>query len=258
MNVNFDWYKHNANYYDLFDADDIPYSSISESIGTILKKHKVKTIIDLGCGTGNFYIPFAKQGFKLFGVDISADMLVVAAKKIKAENLELNLLQSDIRRPLSGTFDAALCLYNVIGDLNYQSFSKVIKNMTNLVHKNGLICFDIMNFDNVKRFDFSNKYFIEKELQSNGSKILARNTKQKLNKVDHSLEIEQYVTINGETDDSSVSRCKMYLYTLKEVNDLLKVHNLYPLMVYGSYDKIKGITPFKKDDPLIGIIAQKK
>lgn len=257
MNINFDWYKHNANYYDLFDADDIPYDGISKTIGKILQKHEVKTIVDLGCGTGNFYIPFARQGFKLLGVDTSSEMISVADKKIKANNLKPNLIQSDIRNPLTRMFDAALCLYNVIGDLNYRDFSKVVENMAKLVRKNGLIGFDVVNFDNVKNFEFNNEYFVEKEYRSDSLGTLIRNTKQKLNTIDQSLKIEQYITVDGKTDNKSVSRCKMYLYTFDQVTNLLNNHRLHPIITYGSYNNMGGISQFKQNDPIIGVVAQK-
>jgi SAM-dependent methyltransferase len=40
-----------------------------------------KTIVDLGCGTGNMAIPLALEGYSVTGVDFSEDMLAVAQQK---------------------------------------------------------------------------------------------------------------------------------------------------------------------------------
>lgn len=257
MNINFDWYKHNAIYYDQFDADSIPYEAISSALERVFVVHKIKTIIDLGCGTGNFYIPLAKKGFEIVGVDNSFDMIKIARNKVIRNNLLPNFIEADIRLPITGIFDAAVCLYNVIGDLNYVGFAKVIKNMVNLVPLGGLISFDVINYDNVKNFDFDNKYFAEKEVESAYHEKLVRSTRQRLNRIDHILEIGQHATKDGVFDQNSQSKCKMHLYTWKQVHNLLEKYKLRILILYGGYDESFGFIPFKPDSPMIGVIAKK-
>jgi len=257
MDINFDWYRRNAGYYDLFDADGIPYEAISIAFGKILRKNGVNAIVDFGCGTGNFYIPLTQLGFELLGVDVSAEMISIAKGKIIANNFKPNLIQSDIRSPITGNFDAALCLYNVIGDLNYQDFSKVIGNMVKLIRKNGLVGFDVINFDGIKNVEFGNKYSVEEKYESESLGKLIRRTKQKLDLLSQSLDIAQHTTVNGKTDKKSISRCTMYLYTLEQVTNLLNKYGLHALLLYGSYDITSGLVPFKSNDPMIGVIAQK-
>ncbi|HAI22418.1 TPA: hypothetical protein DCP77_01285 [Candidatus Collierbacteria bacterium] len=256
MNKNFNWYKYNAKYYDQIDADGIPYDAIADTLTKIFRKNNVKTIVDLGCGTGNFYIPLAKQGFDLLGIDISADMLKIAKRKIIKNKLKPNLILSDIRDVITEKFDAAICLYNVIGDINYHDFSIVIKNMIDSIKSDGIICFDVINFENVKTFEFDNKYFIEKEFKSDKLHRLSRRTKQKLNKQDQTLEINQSVIIDGKLDKNT-SNNKMYLYTLDQVTKLIESFGLRTKLMYGSYDNKHGIVSFKNNDPIIGVIAQK-
>lgn len=59
---------------------------------------KEKTILDLGCGDGNFTRKFKKMGAKeVFGVDISKEMIRLAEEKTKNENLEIKYLTKDIK-----------------------------------------------------------------------------------------------------------------------------------------------------------------
>jgi 2-polyprenyl-3-methyl-5-hydroxy-6-metoxy-1,4-benzoquinol methylase len=39
------------------------------------------TLVDLGCGTGRLSLPFAQRGYSVLGIDLSAEMLKVAAEK---------------------------------------------------------------------------------------------------------------------------------------------------------------------------------
>jgi ubiquinone/menaquinone biosynthesis C-methylase UbiE len=45
-----------------------------------------KTIVDLGCGTGNIAIPLGLEGFDVTGIDLSEDMLAVALQKAENQN----------------------------------------------------------------------------------------------------------------------------------------------------------------------------
>ena len=45
------------------------------------------TILDLGCGTGEFILRFLEDGFSVVGVDLSEKMLEVAEKKLEKKRL---------------------------------------------------------------------------------------------------------------------------------------------------------------------------
>src|SRR5690606_24132414 len=46
---------------------------------------KPRTVVDLGCGTGNISIPLAQSGLRVFGIDVSDDMLAVAQHKTERQ-----------------------------------------------------------------------------------------------------------------------------------------------------------------------------
>jgi len=54
-------------------------------------------LLNVGCGHGPDFIPF-KEGFELYGIDISGKMLELAKKYAKKYNLNINLSQADARR----------------------------------------------------------------------------------------------------------------------------------------------------------------
>jgi SAM-dependent methyltransferase len=75
-------------------------------------------LIDLGCGTGRLLIPFARRGFWVLGVDLSAEMLKVAGEKADAAGVTVHRLRANLVE-LDGladqTFDYAACLFSTLG-----------------------------------------------------------------------------------------------------------------------------------------------
>jgi SAM-dependent methyltransferase len=79
-----------------------------------------KTVLDLGCGTGNHAIPLARRGYEVVGVDRSEQMLARARSKAaeQSENLKLEFHRADISTTdLGRRFDAVLMMFAV---LSYQ------------------------------------------------------------------------------------------------------------------------------------------
>jgi ubiquinone/menaquinone biosynthesis C-methylase UbiE len=74
--------------------------------------------IDLGCGTGRLAIDLAQRGFSVVAVDLSAEMLRVAAAKAREAGacvrwIQANLVALDALADRS--FDGAACLFSTLG-----------------------------------------------------------------------------------------------------------------------------------------------
>jgi ubiquinone/menaquinone biosynthesis C-methylase UbiE len=70
------------------------------------------TILDVGCGTGNFSIKLANQGCKVIGIDISDEMLDIARNKVKEMNLDIEFYNMDVYKLKfeNEIFDAAFSM----------------------------------------------------------------------------------------------------------------------------------------------------
>lgn len=53
-------------------------------------------ILDMGCGTGNFSVKLAEKGCKVFGIDISEEMLKKAREKAQKRNLDIEFYNMDV------------------------------------------------------------------------------------------------------------------------------------------------------------------
>lgn len=64
--------------------EDMPYPEWIRFARMAWEKHGMpKTVVDLGCGTGSITIPLVNAGFEVTGIDLSADMLSVARRKME-------------------------------------------------------------------------------------------------------------------------------------------------------------------------------
>lgn len=108
----------------------------------------VKSILDLGCGTGNHAIPLSQRGFTVVGVDRSAFMLESARKKagLMLDQYAAPVFQEgDVRDVTLGkTFDAVLLMFAVLG-YQYEN-SDVLATLRNAhrhLKPHGLLILDV-------------------------------------------------------------------------------------------------------------------
>ncbi len=68
-------------------------------------------ILDVGCGTGRHAVALARMGFQVTGVDLSPNMLAIAAQNAAAAGVAIDLRESDAQTiSFDNEFDAAVCL----------------------------------------------------------------------------------------------------------------------------------------------------
>ena len=113
-----------ARYYDLLYRDK-DYVGEAKFIQQLMQTHApdAKTILELGCGTGNHAVLLAQEGYQIHGVDFSQEMLDQASDRISQLPTELasrlQFTSGDIRHiELNQTFDVVLSLFHV---MSYQT-----------------------------------------------------------------------------------------------------------------------------------------
>jgi SAM-dependent methyltransferase len=116
--------KSYSHYFDLLYKDK-SYSRDVDFMVQVLQTYvpKTRSILDLGCGTGAHAYLLAEQGFEVFGIDSSADMIYQANRK-RAEGLpelsnRLAFAQGDLRSlQLHQSYDAVISIFHV---MSYQT-----------------------------------------------------------------------------------------------------------------------------------------
>lgn len=110
-----------AGYYDLVYRDLVNYEDDVDFLEAVFRRYRrrPRTILDLGCGTGNHDLPLARRGYEVTGIDRSAGMIAVARRKsARVRGPRPRFVRGDMRRfRLGRTFDAAICMFGAIGYL---------------------------------------------------------------------------------------------------------------------------------------------
>ncbi len=87
---------------------------------TFIEQHcpRPGRLLDLGCGTGRLLLSMAQHGWRTLGVDLSPEMLRVAADKALSANLAVDLLLANIAELdclEDNAFDCVACLFSTLG-----------------------------------------------------------------------------------------------------------------------------------------------
>jgi ubiquinone/menaquinone biosynthesis C-methylase UbiE len=138
-------YEQFADWYDYL-MSDAPYDAwCTFTEEKIAKYGKGKTLLDLGCGTGELSIRLAQRGFSVTGVDLSEHMLAVAQAKAEENGLTIPFFQQDMRE-LNGfsPFDHVVIFCDSLNYLQteedvFQTFQRVYAHLKD----GGLFLFDV-------------------------------------------------------------------------------------------------------------------
>ncbi|WP_346730108.1 class I SAM-dependent methyltransferase [Bradyrhizobium sp. IC3195] len=103
---------HRPDLYDLMAPPD----PILEGFYVEIARERGGRVLDLACGSGRLTIPLARAGFQVVGGDLSPQMLERARSYARAQAVELDLVQLDMRDfDLGGrTFDTIVVAVNSI------------------------------------------------------------------------------------------------------------------------------------------------
>ncbi len=136
-----------SNYYD-FIYKDKDYPAETDFIDSLIKKFSngnIKTILDMGCGTGGHAFLLAQKGYNVMGIDRSEGMLSIAKEKAKKTKTSVDFLKADIRDfNLNKEFDAVISMFAVMGyQTTNEDFEKALLNASQHLKHGGLFIFDV-------------------------------------------------------------------------------------------------------------------
>lgn len=196
-------------------------------IKKIIKKNFLtpSSLLDLGCGTGEYSYLMTKLGLKVVGVDRSYQMLKIAKKKYY-KNPKLKFLKSDIEKlNLKKKFDIISALFHI---LSYHTTQSKIESFFLKSHKhlkkNGILIFDFWNKDGV--YNLQSPLRI-REVETNYLKILRVTISKWYKKLDVIADIHNVTILNKK--NKKISKFEeihnMRYFKLLYIKKLLKKYN---------------------------------
>lgn len=132
------------------NVDYIRWTNYMEELFAFYNCHPQK-ILDLACGTGQISVLLAQCGYEVWGVDRAEEMLEFGRKKAERFNLQIKLIQDDMRSfLLPEQFDAVLCLYDSINYvLDKNELAQVFLHVYDVLSPEGLFIFDVTTERNI-------------------------------------------------------------------------------------------------------------
>lgn len=128
-------------------------------------KWQGENILDLACGTGNITLALMKKRYNVTGVDISAEMLTVADRKIYQAGFRPQLICRDIRElAVPRMFDLVISAFD---SLNYllkeKDITRTFTNVNKALVSGGLFIFDMHSEYRVKEIIGENIFTYQDE-----------------------------------------------------------------------------------------------
>jgi len=137
-----------AKYYDLVHQKK-DYEKESAYVDSLIKRFKpdTKTILDIGCGTGNYAFTMQALGYEVAGIDASSEMIEIAEEKLAGKPRETSKPSFCSARMEEYTCqtksDAVICLFF---SLCYQTTEKLIRQslrrFKEQLNNDGILIFD--------------------------------------------------------------------------------------------------------------------
>ncbi len=113
----------------------------------------VRSVLDLGCGTGGHVIQLGSRGYAVVGIDASEQMISVARSKASERMADIAFHVMDMRDfQLEAQFDAAICMFAALGYLTEtEDVLRSLNNIRRHLREDGLLVLDVWNGSAVLR-----------------------------------------------------------------------------------------------------------
>jgi len=138
-------------------TNDVDYASTVAFYNDILRREGLnpRTAVDLACGTGSVAAILAEQGLQVIGVDMSEEMLTVAAEKTAAmENPPRFVCQKLEKLWLPRGVDLAVC---ALDSLDYitdpDNCAEAIRRVYKALNPGGIFIFDVNTPEKLRAMD---------------------------------------------------------------------------------------------------------
>ena len=188
----------------------------ASSDGSDVKKSTL--VIDVGCGTGELTFEMAARGFDMTGLDISPEMLGIAASKRRGRKGPdiLWLCQDMCEMDTYGSYAAMYCLEDGVNHITREGgLGMFLERAYNFIDPEGLLVFDFLT-DRYFREVAAEGFFFEDG--ENGTCLWTADYEDRLMRYDIVCYSAGKNGLYSRTDDTVEERA----YTTAEVRNTLK------------------------------------
>jgi ubiquinone/menaquinone biosynthesis C-methylase UbiE len=203
--------------------------------------------LDLCCGTGRHSILLSKKGWRIFGLDLSKNLLAIAKRNMKDAGVYFSIVRGDMRSfPFrSQVFNGAVSMFTSFGYLPSESEDKrSLTEVWRTLKNNGKFLLDVANrnhlinmFQEREWAEFESFYLLEKRtLDIKQSRLMS-----------------EWTVIRKNTGEVRKLQHNVRLYALSKLKPMLNKVGLKVTEIYGGYEKQR----FNDDSTRMIVLAEK-
>jgi len=242
-------YSELAEYYFTIEEAGRRFQEEIDFLRDLFRRHKIQTVIDMGCGTGEHVKELASLGFQPLGVDASSFMLQIANVRYPHCEFEVGTMEEyNTRRPS----DALICLF---GTFNYlledEQVTQFLRNSNKNLKQAGLLVLEIWNSDPIHRI--KRKPITTVSQVRKGDTAIRRNRGFRMTREDEISLVEVNYIYNLNQKDLK-DRHMMRVFSWPQVESFLLANKFEILNVFGSYTEEK----YLKTGARMLIVAKKR
>lgn len=201
---------------------------------SFVKKENAQ-IVDVACGTGEFSWRFAKSGYNTIGMDISEDMLFVAAEKARKNGVAVPFVCQDMREfSLHKKVDVISCACDGVNYLqNDEDAYAFFERARSFLKRGGILMFDVSSEYKLENILSCNTFAFEEE----DCAYIWQNMYDPVSRL-----VKMDVTFFEKKENTDVYErfCETHIqraYKQEELRALLKKAGFEKIRVYDAFTK---------------------
>jgi len=205
---------------------------------SLFAAHHVQTVLDTACGTGHHAIALAKEGYRVTGTDISANMIDKARENARAAALDVSFEVAGfgaLTQALNQAFDAILCLGNSLPHIvDEPSLRAALGDFAASLHPGGILVIQNRNLDRVL---LRQERFMPPQVHREGDREWLFIRFYDFGPLTLRFNM---VTLSRNADEPwrpSIGHTELRPWRQRELYDALAQVGLEPLASYGSYER---------------------
>ena len=212
-------------------TNDVDYSAVVDFYFEILEKENLKprTAVDLACGTGSVSLLLAKKGLQVTGVDMSEEMLCVAAQKAQElENPPYFACQWLQELKLPRGVDLAVCALDSLDYItNPDDCAMAIRRVYKALNPGGCFIFDVNTPQKLQAMD--GQVFLDED--DDVYCVWRGEFDEQTNICSYGMDLFQR---NGNTWQRSFEEHREYAYSAQQLTGYLKDAGFTSICVYAD------------------------
>ncbi len=236
MTISFEYPDFVARFYDVI------YSKVRSGVDTGYFMDKILStrgkVLEIGVGTGRFFIDALAKGADIYGIDISRNMVDVLKKKLASENHYRIMTGDACSMKLDSRFDLIIAPFRVFAHvLDTKNQLLFLNNVYEHLTDKGIFIFDLFvpdpklmaeGIDNLT--DFEGEY--------EPGKRLRRIVSSKTDMVNQLLDVTmKFIWDEDNKQLEKEWKLKMRLFFRYEVEHLIQLSKLNLVKIYGDYQE---------------------